>query len=77
MAKLPDKLARQLAATPETGAGYWVVVVRLWDGRELGGVGIVDGEIVGAPVDIQSREVVAIGLETGRWLFVDEADQPQ
>ena len=77
MSKLPDALARQLSATPETGGGYWVVVLRLWDGREFGGVGIVDGEIIQPPVDIQTREVVAIGLETGQWLYLDEADQPE
>lgn len=77
MAKLPDALARQLSATPETGSGYWTVVLRLWDGREFGGVGIVDGEIIGPPVDIQTGEVVAVGLDTGRWLSVDEGDQAE
>jgi hypothetical protein len=77
LAKLPDALARQLDATPETGDGYRVVVLRLWDGREFGGVGIVDGEIIRPPVAIQTREVVAIGLETGQWLSLDEADRPE
>ena len=49
----------------------------MWDGREYGGVGIVDGEIIGPPFDIQTGEVVAVGLDTGRWLSVDQADQPK
>jgi hypothetical protein len=73
LAKLPDALAQQLAARPQTGDGYWVVVVRLWDGREIGGIGIVDGEIIRPPVRIEPQEVVAIGLETGEWLHVDVA----
>jgi hypothetical protein len=76
LAKLPDALARQLSETPQTGSGYWVVVLRLWDGREFGGVGIVDGEIIQPPVPIQTREVVAIGLDSGHWLYVDEAHRP-
>ena len=54
-----------------------MVVLRLWDGREFGGVGIVDGEIIRPPVPIQTREVVAMGLGTGQWLYLDEADQPE
>lgn len=51
------------------------MVVRLWDGREFGGVGVIDGEIIRPPVPLETREVVAIGLETGRWLYADDADQ--
>jgi hypothetical protein len=77
LAKLPDALAQQLAARPQTGDGYWVVVVRLWDGREIGGIGIVDGEVIRPPVRIETSEVVAIGLETGEWLYADESARPQ
>jgi hypothetical protein len=77
LAKLPDALAQQLAARPQTGDGYWIVVVRLWDGREIGGIGIVDGEIIRPPVRIEPQEVVAIGLETGEWLYADEGARPQ
>jgi hypothetical protein len=77
VAKLPDALAQQLAARPQTGDGYWVVVVRLWDGREIGGIGVVDGEMISPPVRIETPEVVAIGLETGEWLYADEAARPE
>ena len=76
MAKLPDALAEQLTTRPQTGDGYWVVVVRLWDGREIGGIGVVDGEMIGPPVRIETPEVVAIGLETGEWLYADESARP-
>jgi hypothetical protein len=75
LTRLPDALSRQLSSTPQTGEGYWVVVLRLSDGREFGGVGIIDGEIIRPPVPLETREVVAIGLETGRWLYADDADQ--
>jgi hypothetical protein len=74
LARLPDSLAQQLAATPETGDGYWNVVIRLWDGREFGGIGIVDGEMIGVPAAIETREVVAIGLETGDWIRLGAVD---
>ena len=74
MARLPASLARQLETVPQTGNGYWVVVLRLWDGREYGGVGIVDGEIIKPPVPIQTNEVVAIGLDSGRWLQLDDPE---
>lgn len=70
MPRLPEPLLERLASTPQTGDGYWLVVVRLRDGREFGGIGIVDGEIIGPPVPIETREVVAIGLETGEWVHV-------
>lgn len=71
---LPDSLADALSATPQTGEGYWIVVVRLWDGREVGGIGVVDGAIVQAPFPIETREIIAIGLETGDWIQLDAVD---
>jgi hypothetical protein len=49
-------------------------VIRLWDGREFGGIGIVDGEMIGVPAAIETREVVAIGLETGDWIRLGAVD---
>jgi hypothetical protein len=72
---LPNALADALSAIPQTGEGYWIVEVRLWDGREVGGIGVVDGAIVQAPFPIKTREVVAIGLETGDWLQLDAVDR--
>ena len=48
------------------------MVVRLWDGREFGGIGVVDGEMINPPVPIETREVVAIGLETGEWIRIED-----
>ena len=73
MAALPAAFTDRLRTTPQSGDGYWVVVVRLRDGREFGGIGIVDGEMVDAPVPIEPADVIAIGLETGRWVTLDEA----
>ena len=58
--KLRTALVERLAAEPETGDGYWLVAVRSWDGREFTGVGIIDGEMIHPPPDLQPREVVAV-----------------
>ena len=73
MAALPAAFADRLSRTPQSGDGYWVVVVRMRDGREFGGIGIVDGEMVDTPVPIEPGDVIAIGLETGVWVELDEA----
>lgn len=70
MARLPEALAERLATTPQSGSGYWIIVLRLRDGREFGGIGIVDGEIVSPPVPIDPNDIAAIGLETGEWVHV-------
>jgi hypothetical protein len=76
MARLPDPLIERLSGVPQTGDGYWIVVVRLWDGREVGGIGVVDGEIVQAPFPIETRNIVAIGLETGEWISRSDGAAP-
>jgi hypothetical protein len=72
LGRLPDPLITKLSATRQSGDGYWIVVIRLWDGREMGGIGVVDGEIVQAPFPIETREIVAIGLETGDWISLSD-----
>jgi hypothetical protein len=68
LARLPDELVERLASLPQTGAGYWIVVLRLWDGRELGGIGIIDGEMIDPPYPISTGEIAAIGVDTGEWI---------
>lgn len=75
VARLPDNLLHRLQAHPQTGNGYWTVVVRLWDGREIRGVAIIDGDIV-QTIDrtpIQPAEIVNLGMDTGEWLFSEGA----
>ena len=72
MARLPEALVGRLDTTPQSGSGYWIIVLRLRDGREYGGIGVVDGEIVSPPVPIDPREIAAIGLETGEWVHVED-----
>ena len=50
-----------------------MVVVRLWDGREIGGVAVIDDEIVQTfdRTPIQPSEITDLGLESGPWLIAD------
>ena len=73
MARLPEHLAESLRQHPQSGRDYWIVVAKLWDGREIGGVAIIDDEIVQTTdrVPFQPSEIVDIGLESGAWLLAD------
>jgi hypothetical protein len=75
VARLPEHLAEGLRQQPQSGRDYWMVVVKLSDGREVGGVAIIEGDIV-QTVDrtpIQPSEIVDLGLDTGAWLLSDPA----
>ena len=73
MARLPEHLVESLRQQPQSGRDYWIVVAKLWDGREIGGVAIIDGDIVQTTdrVQFQPAEIVDLGLESGSWLLAD------
>jgi hypothetical protein len=73
VARLPEHLAEGLRRQPQSGRDYWVVVARLWDGREIGGIAIIDDEIVQTfdRTPMKPSEIVDLGLETGAWLLGD------
>ena len=73
MARLPEHLAEGLRRQPQSGRDYWMVVVRLWDGREVGGVAIIDDDIVQTfdRTPMRPSEIVDLGLESGHWLVAD------
>ena len=74
VARLPEHLAEALRQHPQSGLDYWIVVARLWDGREVGGVAIIDDEIVQTSdrTPMRPSEIVDLGLEGGRWLIADD-----
>ena len=73
MARLPEHLAERLRAQPRSGRDYWMVVAKLWDGREIGGIAIIDDEFIQTTdrTPIQPSEIVDLGLESGTWLVAD------
>jgi len=70
---VPDEWVDYLVAQPETGMGYWVVSVRLNDGRSFDRV-VVNGGLVtqvyghdGVP--FEPEEIVEMRVTHDRWKF--------
>lgn len=70
MPRLPTRLDDRLREHQPSGSDYWIVSLRLADGREVPNAAIIDGDIVvvGDPRPIRPEEIVDIRLASGQWL---------
>lgn len=72
-AEIPSDLAASLRSQPETGMGYWVVRVKLRDGREYPRVAIVEGQVVEVfghdDIPFDPADVVELSVTHDRWQF--------
>jgi hypothetical protein len=70
---LPDEWCDYLASQPETGMGYWVVSLRLRDGRQLNRVVINSGCITQvhgyARVPFEPAEISELWVTHDKWQF--------
>jgi len=70
---LPDKWVETLVNAPETGMGYWVVTVKLTDGRIFERVVINGGyvtQIYGlSDIPFNVKEITEIKVTHDKWNF--------
>lgn len=71
--RVPDEWIDFLVAQPETGMGYWIVWVRLADGRSFDRV-VVNGGLVTQvygfdAVPFEPKEIVEMRVTHDKWRF--------
>lgn len=71
--RVPDEWVDYLMAQPETGMGYWIVSVRLIDGRSFDRVVVNDGLITQVyghgHVPFEPEEIVEMRVTHDKWKF--------
>jgi len=71
--RVPDEWVDYLVAQPETGMGYWVVSVRLNDGRSFDRVVVNNGLITQVygygQVPFEPEEIVEMRVTHDKWKF--------
>ena len=69
----PDSLVDELSEQPETGMGYWIVTVRLTDGREFDRVVVNGGfitQIFGMEtIPFDSQDIAEFSVTHDKWRF--------
>jgi len=73
MFELPDHWAEYLTSQPESGMGYWIVSVRLADGRQFDRV-VINGGVVTQvyghnSVPFDADQITELWVTHDRWQF--------
>jgi hypothetical protein len=71
--RIPDDWVDYLLGQPETGMGYWIVSVRLQDGRSFDRVVVNDGLVTQVyghrEVPFEPEDIVEMRVTHDKWTF--------